>query len=170
MKTADDKTNYSIDNKEEKPTEAPVKEEPKEEPKAKEKPAEKAPVTKRDMSKQNEARAQYKKIEKALEILGVNKDILRDGKVIKILRANNIEWTASEQDYVNEQNITRIDFGGGVIATVDRGDNNNAPTYYDSGTSIRMYANNTLTLHGSDIKKVIFFLLNDIFVFNGEKS
>ena len=85
-------------------------------------------------------------------------DILRDGKVIKILRANNIEWTASEQDYVNEQNITRIDFGGGVIATFDRGDNNNAPTYYDSGTSIRMYANNTLTLHGSDIKKVIFTL------------
>ena len=82
VKTADDKTNYSIDNKEEKPTEAPVKEEPKEEPKAEEKPAEKAPVTKRDMSKQNEARAQYKKIEKALEILGVNKDILRDGNKV----------------------------------------------------------------------------------------
>jgi hypothetical protein len=34
------------------------------------------------MSKQNEARAQYKKIEKALEILGVNKDVLRDGNKV----------------------------------------------------------------------------------------
>ena len=36
------------------------------------------------MSKQNEARAQYKKIEKALEILNVNKDILRDKKDNKV--------------------------------------------------------------------------------------
>lgn len=79
---------------EEKPTEEPKVEEtpmpeekPAEEPKAEEKSAEEAPTnetpaTKRDMSKQNEARAQYKKIEKALEILGVNKDILRDGKKV----------------------------------------------------------------------------------------
>lgn len=67
---------------EEKSAEEPAKEEPKEEPKAEEKPAEEAPVTKCDMSKQNEARAQYKKIEKALEILGVNKDVLRDGNKV----------------------------------------------------------------------------------------
>lgn len=79
---------------EEKPTEEPKAEEtpmpeekPAEEPKAEEKPAEEAstnetPAAKRDMSKQNEARAQYKKIEKALEILGVNKEVLRDGNKV----------------------------------------------------------------------------------------
>ena len=66
---------------------AKAEEKPVEEPKAEDKPVEEAPkeetpTTKRDMSKQNEARAQYKKIEKALEILGVNKDVLRDGNKV----------------------------------------------------------------------------------------
>lgn len=108
---------------EEKPAEEPKAEEtakpeekPVEEPKAEEKPAEEAPAketpaAKRDMSKQNEVRAQYKKIEKALEILGVSKEVLRDGNKVtqKFKDLRKALFTESYPDMPFDSNVKEGD-------------------------------------------------------------
>jgi limonene-1,2-epoxide hydrolase len=84
-------------------------------------------------------------------------DVLRDGKVIKSLGgAEPISWDASAQGYENAQDVAAIDFGGGFTATLDGGGNTNTPKYYTSGTALRMYAKNSMTLKGTAIKKVVF--------------
>ncbi len=83
-------------------------------------------------------------------------EVLRDGKVIKSLGgAEPISWDASAQGYENAQNVAAIDFGGGFTATLDGGGNSNTPKYYTSGTALRMYGNNTMTITGSGIKKIV---------------
>ena len=93
-----------------------AEEKPAEEPKAEEKPAEEAPTketpaAKRDMSKQNEARAQYKKIEKALEILGVSKEVLRDGDKVtqKFKDLRKALFTESYPDMPFDSNVKEGD-------------------------------------------------------------
>lgn len=84
-------------------------------------------------------------------------EVLRDGKVIKSLGgAEPISWDASAQGYENAQDVAAIDFGGGFTATLDGGGNTNTPKYYTSGTALRMYAKNSMTLKGTAIKKVVF--------------
>ena len=83
-------------------------------------------------------------------------EVLRDGKVIKSLGgAEPISWDASAQGYENAQDVAAIDFGGGFTATLDGGGNTNTPKYYTSGTALRMYGNNTMTITGSGIKKIV---------------
>lgn len=83
-------------------------------------------------------------------------EVLRDGKVIKNLGgAEPISWDASAQGYENAQAVAAIDFGGGFTATLDGGGNTNTPKYYTSGTALRMYGNNTMTITGSGIKKIV---------------
>ena len=86
-------------------------------------------------------------------------DVLRDGAVVKSFEnvaENSISWTASEQGYENQQDVTAIDFGNGYTATLAKNEGNNGPKYYTSGTALRMYSYNTLTIKGSAIKKVTF--------------
>ena len=57
--------------------------------------------------------------------------------------------TFSEQGYTNQQAITTVEFNG-VTATFDKGTNSNAPKYYTSGTAIRVYGGNTVTITADD--------------------
>ena len=53
--------------------------------------------------------------------------------------------TFSEQGYSNQQEISTVEFDG-VTASFDKGTNSNAPKYYTSGTAIRCYGGNTMTI------------------------
>lgn len=91
-------------------------------------------------------------------------DILRDGQVIKSLTGGGsssdgqISWVAADQGYENAQDIASINFGSGFTATLDGGGNSNTPKYYTSGTALRMYGDNTMTITGSSITKITFTL------------
>ena len=51
----------------------------------------------------------------------------------------------SKQGYANGAAITEVN-GTDCTVTFDKGSNSNAPKYYDSGTAIRMYGGNTMTI------------------------
>jgi len=86
-------------------------------------------------------------------------EIYRDGQVIKTFgEGAEIDWVAADQGYTNSQDITDIDLGDGITATAAKAGGNNGPKYYTSGTSLRLYAGNTLTLTGATFKKVVFTL------------
>ena len=82
-------------------------------------------------------------------------DVLRDGNIIKSITNSSIDWVAGAQGYENAQDVAAIDFGSGLTATMASGGNSNTPKYYTSGTALRMYGNNTMTITGSAIKKVV---------------
>ena len=91
-------------------------------------------------------------------------DILRNGQVIKSLTGGGsssdgqISWVAADQGYENAQDITSINFGSGFTATFTDGGNTNTPKYYTSGSALRMYGNNTMTISGAGITKITFTL------------
>lgn len=71
-----------------------------------------------------------------------------------------ISWTASEQGYSNQQEITDVDFDDVVSATFNKGTNSNAPKYYTSGSAIRCYGGNNFvfsTASGNITEIVINF-------------
>ena len=71
-----------------------------------------------------------------------------------------ISWTASEQNYSNQQEITDVDFDDVVSATFNKGTNSNAPKYYTSGSAIRCYGGNNFvfsTASGNITEIVINF-------------
>ena len=55
----------------------------------------------------------------------------------------SIDFTA--QGYTNQQAVTSATFDGFTV-TFDKGTNSNAPKYYTSGTAIRVYGSNTVTV------------------------
>ena len=61
-----------------------------------------------------------------------------------------INWDATQQGYTNQQVIESVVFDTHVTGTFDKGTNNNAPKYYTSGTAIRCYGGNTITIASSD--------------------
>lgn len=67
-------------------------------------------------------------------------------------------WVAAEQGYENAEDVTNITIAEGVTGVFDKADGNNAPKYYNTGTSVRTYAGNTFTLTsaGEPIVKVEF--------------
>ncbi len=86
-------------------------------------------------------------------------DVLRNGEVVKSFGggAGAAAWDASAQDYENGEEVSAINFGDGTTATLSKADGSNAPKYYTSGTSVRMYAGNTLTVASDKIiKKIVF--------------
>lgn len=81
---------------------------------------------------------------------------------------NSNTWTSSELEvssvtfeeidltakgYANQEDVTTV---SGSVATLvfDKGSGSNAPKYYTSGTSVRTYAKNTLTVSVSTGKKI----------------
>lgn len=60
--------------------------------------------------------------------------------------AGTIDWVASEQGYANAEAVESIDFGGGITATLNKGSNSNGPKYYNTGSALRMYGGNTMTI------------------------
>ena len=62
----------------------------------------------------------------------------------------------SAQGYNNEQAISSLTVNG-VIATLAKGTNaDNGPKYYNSGTAVRRYGGNTITLSANNITAVTF--------------
>jgi hypothetical protein len=57
-----------------------------------------------------------------------------------------VTWTASEQGYENAQDVTTFIVDNIVSGEFAQASGTNAPKYYTSGTSVRMYNGNTLTL------------------------
>jgi uncharacterized protein YjdB len=55
----------------------------------------------------------------------------------------------ANQGYTNGQAIASAEFDGFTL-TFDKGTNSNAPKYYDTGTAIRCYGGNTITLVAPD--------------------
>ena len=97
-------------------------------------------------------------------------DIFRDGKLIKSLDGTaaapllkeeeqaSATWVAANQGYENAEDVTSFTIGAGVSAALANGGNSNGPKYYTSGTALRMYGKNTITLSGATMTKVEFTL------------
>ncbi len=89
--------------------------------------------------------------------------------------ADEITWTASEQGYANAQEVSEIQFDDNVSATLDKGTNGNGPKYYNTGTALRMYGSNSMTMtavEGVQLLEVVFTFssgegTNEITVDNG---
>lgn len=67
-----------------------------------------------------------------------------------------INWTASDQGYTNGELIESVTFDANVSATFDKGTNNNAPKYYNTGQAIRCYGGNyfTVTSTGGNLTEI----------------
>ncbi len=96
-------------------------------------------------------------------------EILRDGQLIKTFdgtaaaplmadAAASASWVAADQGYENAQAVSSFTIGAGVSAALADGGNSNSPKYYTSGDALRMYGNNTMTLSGATMTKVVFTL------------
>lgn len=71
--------------------------------------------------------------------------------------SGNVSFVSSEQGYGNGADATAKTIDG-VTFTFGQGDNSsNAPKYYSSGTSVRMYAENTLTISSESSITAIAF-------------
>lgn len=70
-------------------------------------------------------------------------------------------WVAADQGYANQQEITKIIIDPDVtFGTLAAGDNTTGltPKYYNSGTSVRLYAGNTLSIDSEkEIAKLEFY-------------
>ena len=71
--------------------------------------------------------------------------------------AQTITWTAADQGYENSQVIESVDFDDYVSATFDKGTNNNAPKYYNTGAAIRCYGGNYFTVSSDYLLTEIVF-------------
>lgn len=61
--------------------------------------------------------------------------------------------TFGEQNYGNPTEMTTVTLDNSIL-TFDKGSNNNTPKYYSSGTAVRMYGGNTLTVTGTGISSI----------------
>lgn len=76
---------------------------------------------------------------------------LRNLCTLLLLAVASMAWadettiTFSEQGYSNADEVTDVS-GTDVTLTFDKGTNSNAPKYYTSGTAVRVYGGNTMTV------------------------
>ena len=59
-------------------------------------------------------------------------------------------WIASEQGYENAEDIDEFVIDDNIKATLLQNDGTTHPKYYTSGTALRLYAGNTLTISGGE--------------------
>lgn len=67
--------------------------------------------------------------------------------------ATTVTFDLTAQGYTNQQEVTSLtDTENGVTVTFDKGNNSNAPKWYDNGSSVRVYGGSTITVSttGSD--------------------
>lgn len=88
--------------------------------------------------------------------------IVQPGRAWGQARADvEISWTASEQGYTNGQDVGNITIDDHISGTFAKNSGSNGPKYYTSGTSVRMYSSNSLTItpdENSTITEIIFTL------------
>lgn len=68
-----------------------------------------------------------------------------------------VEWTASEQGFGNgtKLNETEVSIDENTRVTFFTGSGSNAPAYYDSGLSVRLYGGNHMTVEGNGITSIV---------------
>ena len=86
------------------------------------------------------------------------------GTVDNPITNDYITVTAASFGKANGEAVTELQLADGTTLTFDGGGNTNAPKYYTSGTNIRMYPKNTMTVKAS--KKIAAIVLN-VDTFNG---
>ena len=71
--------------------------------------------------------------------------------------SNTVTFTASANGYSNGAAVTTVNIGDCITATFDKGTNSNAPKYYTSGSAIRCYGGNTITIasNAGNITKIV---------------
>lgn len=65
-----------------------------------------------------------------------------------------LTWQASQMEWTNSQTVSVFSLAPDLQATADKAAGSNAPAYYDSGTALRLYAGNTLTIAGKAITRI----------------
>lgn len=63
-----------------------------------------------------------------------------------VVSGNTISYDFSAQGFENAAAVETITLSDGTTLTFDGGGNNNAPKYYNSGTAIRLYPKNSMTV------------------------
>ena len=66
------------------------------------------------------------------------------------VQAEEVSMTFSEQGYSNAQELTTIKLDDNVSLVLSKGTGTTTPKYYNSGTNVRVYTNNTLELVASN--------------------
>ena len=72
---------------------------------------------------------------------------------------NTITLDFSTMGYENTEDVTTVNLTDGTTLTFGAGTNRNAPKYYNSGTAIRMYPTNTLTVRAANGKTLASIVL-----------
>ena len=91
---------------------------------------------------------QYTDAERYCNVTVSTKPVVTDGTEVFIF---------SELGYANQADVTTVN-GSNVSLVFAKGEGSNAPKYYTSGTNVRMYKNNTLTVSSEKtITKIEFF-------------
>lgn len=83
-----------------------------------------------------------------IEIVRADNDkLVQKIHIVQIVPDNSVKVTLdfTAQGYENAQDVTSLTVDG-VTATFDKASGSNPPKYYTSGTSVRCYANNTITV------------------------
>ena len=76
-------------------------------------------------------------------------------KEVSNTSTKSVVMDLTAQNYANQEAVTGLTKDG-VTATFSKGTGKNDPKYYTNGTSLRFYANNTITISSSsNIKKIV---------------
>ena len=84
--------------------------------------------------------------------------VIEEGLVIGIVP--DATWVAAEQGYENQKEVAAFTLSEDISATLEKGTGTSTPTYYNTGTALRTYSGNTLTLTSTaePIGKVVFYV------------
>lgn len=99
---------------------------------------------------------------------------------VNVAAVTEVTIDLTDQGFSNQQEITTVTQSPFTL-TFDKADGSNPPKYYDSGSSVRTYASNTLTVATSgydDITKIVFTLggtttatpTSDVGTYNGNSK
>ena len=69
-----------------------------------------------------------------------------------VVSGNSISVTFADLGLANQEKPTTLTLNDGTTLTFDAGSNKNAPAYYNTGSALRMYPQNTLTINAGSKK------------------
>jgi hypothetical protein len=86
-------------------------------------------------------------------------ELVSESLTITVIEATEVTESTekvifADSGYTNGEAVSTVTIGS-VTLTFDKGTNNNAPKYYDTGKAIRCYGGNTIMFSGATIKKIV---------------
>lgn len=87
---------------------------------------------------------------------------------IGTVSGNTISFKATDLGLENAADVANVTLTDGTVVTFAQGDGNNAPKYYTSGSAIRMYALNTLTVKAN--KAIASVKINHVSTYGGNET